>query len=56
MTGGGFGGCVVALIPSELVPRVEETVKASYTEATGNRAQIFVCQPSAGAGLVNERV
>ena len=53
MTGGGFGGCVVALVPSELVSAVEEAVNTSYTKKTGNRSQIFVCLPSAGAGLVS---
>ncbi len=30
MTGGGFGGCIVALIPEELVPAVQQAVAEQY--------------------------
>lgn len=30
MTGGGFGGCIVALIPQDLVPAVQQAVAAQY--------------------------
>ena len=55
MTGGGFGGCVVALVPKTLVSAVENAVRNKYTEITGNVARIFVCQPSNGAQLVAEK-
>ncbi|WP_407247121.1 hypothetical protein [Klebsiella aerogenes] len=30
MTGGGFGGCIVALIPEALVEKVQQAVAAQY--------------------------
>jgi galactokinase len=50
MTGGGFGGCVVALAPQESVPEVEAAIAAQYPAASGLEATVYVCQASAGAG------
>lgn len=52
MTGGGFGGCVVALVPAERVPDVRAAVEAHYTAKTGHEARVFECRPSAGSGVV----
>ena len=52
MTGGGFGGCVVALMPQELVAPVRAAVTADYRAASGLDASIYVCHASAGAGVV----
>ncbi|NAW66878.1 galactokinase [Photobacterium halotolerans] len=52
MTGGGFGGCVVALVPAELVASVQQAVESQYQNATGLKASIYVCQPMAGAGVL----
>ena len=49
MTGGGFGGCVVALVPHQHVSKLKLLVEAKYTAQTGLAAQIFVCAPSDGA-------
>ena len=35
MTGGGFGGCVVALVPQALTDKVCDTVKAQYPVVSG---------------------
>ena len=51
MTGGGFGGCVVALMPDEFVPRVRASVAEEYPAASGLNASIYVCHASAGAGV-----
>ena len=51
MTGGGFGGCVVALVPEALVPAVKEAVAAQYEARTGIKETVYVCKPFAGAGL-----
>jgi galactokinase len=55
MTGGGFGGCIVALIPSELVDGVKAAVVSQYPAATGLSASIYVCNASVGAGIVSEK-
>ncbi|SIO94013.1 galactokinase [Vibrio spartinae] len=52
MTGGGFGGCVVALLPSTLVDTVKVAVEAKYEQATGLKESIYVCKAEEGAGLV----
>ena len=49
MTGGGFGGCVVSLIPAGLVDGVRTEVAERYPQATGLQPSIYVCQASAGA-------
>ncbi len=49
MTGGGFGGCVVALLPEALVADVTALVKREYPKRTGLVADIFLCEASQGA-------
>ena len=51
MTGGGFGGCVVALMPQDQVPLVREAVAAKYHAASGLQASIYVCHASSGASI-----
>lgn len=50
MTGGGFGGCVVALLRPERVPAVIAAVAAQYPAISGLEADCYVCSASAGAG------
>ncbi|SMF24774.1 galactokinase [Alteromonadaceae bacterium Bs31] len=49
MTGGGFGGCVVALVATELEQQVLHAVEQKYYQQSGLKADIYVCQASAGA-------
>ncbi len=51
MTGGGFGGCVVALMPQDRVAAVREAVTSGYRAASGLDASIYVCHATAGAGV-----
>ena len=51
MTGGGFGGCVVALLPQSAVARVAAAVQAQYRAPGGEHATIWVCQAAEGVGL-----
>ena len=50
MTGGGFGGCAVSLIPPDFVEPVRAAVTKRYPAATGLQPSIYVCRASAGAG------
>ncbi|PXK64859.1 galactokinase, partial [Klebsiella variicola] len=50
MTGGGFGGCVVALVPEDLVDTVQQAVAKTYEAKTGIKETFYVCKPSQGAG------
>ncbi|WP_063668749.1 galactokinase [Aliivibrio fischeri] len=52
MTGGGFGGCIVALVPPMLVDEVKAAVEELYEAKTGLKESIYVCQATNGAGLV----
>jgi galactokinase len=52
MTGGGFGGCVVALVPQALVERVAAALDSSYRGPRGEPATIYVCRAAAGAGTL----
>ena len=49
MTGGGFGGCVVALIPKTLVNTVLDAVETNYPKLAGREAEAFVCEATEGA-------
>ncbi|MFB9214786.1 galactokinase [Vibrio sinaloensis] len=55
MTGGGFGGCIVALMPPALVDDVKAAVESQYQAATGLKESIYVCQAKAGAGVIEVR-
>jgi len=55
MTGGGFGGCVVALVPEYLVAAVVARVNQDYPAASGLQADIHICHAVAGAGLVRRQ-
>ncbi|MGW1444505.1 galactokinase [Serratia rhizosphaerae] len=51
MTGGGFGGCIVALMPQRLVEPVRAAVQREYPlRANGLQETFYVCTASAGAG------
>ncbi len=52
MTGGGFGGCIVALVPPSLVDEIKAVVEVKYQAATGLKESIYVCQAKDGACLV----
>jgi galactokinase len=50
MTGGGFGGCVVGLLPRGRVDAVRAVVEAGYRAPGGEAPTVWVCRASAGAG------
>ena len=52
MTGGGFGGCVVALVPQDLVESARAAVERDYRGPKGQLSTIYVCRAAAGAGSV----
>lgn len=52
MTGGGFGGCIVALVPPTLVAPIKKAVEAQYESVTGLKESIYVCQAKNGAGII----
>jgi galactokinase len=52
MTGGGFGGCAIALVHADAVGSFAETVASRYREATGLVARTYRCVPADGAALI----
>ena len=52
MTGGGFGGCCVALVNATAVEAVSKTIEAEYKKKTGIEATIFASRPAAGATIL----
>ncbi|MFN8534705.1 MAG: galactokinase [Dehalococcoidia bacterium] len=52
ITGGGFGGAVVALLHGIAFERFQQEVGDAYTAETGRQATIFLVHPSPGAGPV----
>jgi galactokinase len=52
MTGGGFGGCVIAVAPDLKVSAVVKAIADKYRTPDGLPAEVFVCQPSAGASRI----
>ena len=49
LTGGGFGGAIVALGNLEHLPAAASRIATRYQNATGNRASTLVCRPGDGA-------
>lgn len=49
ITGGGFGGCTVNLVPADVVQEFEEHIRSGYREATGRTAAVYVCCAAQGA-------
>ncbi len=52
MTGGGFGGCCVALVKTEAVDTITRKIAADYKAKTGIEASIFGSRPAAGATII----
>jgi galactokinase len=52
MTGGGFGGCTVALVKTGAVASVSNKIARDYQQKTGIAASIFVSRPAAGATVL----
>jgi galactokinase len=50
LTGGGFGGCVVAVCAEERADAIAETATRRYRERTGCVPTVFVCRAVDGAG------
>lgn len=53
MTGGGFGGCAVALVKADRVPAISERFAAEYEKRTRIKPTLFVSRPAAGATVLN---
>ena len=52
MTGGGFGGCCVALVKASAVKSITIQIADDYRSKTGIQAAIFSSRPASGAMIV----
>jgi galactokinase len=50
MMGGGFGGCVIALVGAGGAGEAAEAIQTAYGAVIGKRPDAFVCRAVAGAG------
>ena len=53
MTGGGFGGCIVALAPHDKVEAVRKIIEDNYQKQTGLTPSFYVCTASQGVSVVS---
>ena len=52
MTGGGFGGCAVALVKTDAVDAISRRIVTDYKAKTGIEATLFVSRPGKGATVI----
>lgn len=52
MTGAGFGGCTVSLVPRSQLALFEQTVAQEYLAKTGLRAEFYAFSASQGASIL----
>ena len=52
MTGGGFGGCMVALAEKQAVTDLMKAIDANYPPATGRQAVGYRCRASGGVSEI----
>jgi len=52
MTGGGFGGCAVALVDANRTPQIQQFVRSRYREQTGIDPVTFVTKAAGGVALL----
>jgi len=55
MTGGGFGGCTIALVRADMVENVQSTITDAYKKRTGIIPDVYACMAAQGAGMWPER-
>ncbi len=52
MTGGGFGGCAVALVDAAAVAAISDRLASEYERRTRIKPTLFVSRPAPGATLL----
>jgi galactokinase len=54
MSGGGFGGCIVALVENQFAAQIEKRLSAAYQKKYGKEPGIFFSGAAAGAEVVKK--
>lgn len=52
MTGGGFGGCAIALVKSNVTEQFATSVAKAYQHHTKREPQIYICKATDGASVL----
>lgn len=52
MTGGGFGGCAIALVDAELADSIAQALAEGFFGKFGRRCPVFATRATAGAGML----
>jgi galactokinase len=52
MTGGGFGGCCVALVKADCAAAIAAKIASDYKARTGIEATLFASRPASGATII----
>ena len=52
MTGAGFGGCAIAILPKDAVPDYSEKLIAYYTERIGYPCEVYISEIGNGATTI----
>jgi galactokinase len=53
MTGGGFGGCIVAMVHTDAAVKFEATIAEAYRQRFAVAPRLYLCSPADGAMQVN---
>jgi galactokinase len=54
MTGAGFGGCTVSIVPTDAVTDFIDSVGTAYSDATGYQPRIFATRPCDGVKRLDD--
>ncbi len=54
MTGGGFGGCAIALIEADAAEALAENVGRKYQQQTRIEPEIYICAAGDGANIIEQ--
>jgi galactokinase len=53
MTGGGFGGCTIALVQSGCLEAFKQTMQEGFERKTGTKPEIYLCSAADGVGRLD---
>jgi galactokinase len=55
MTGGGFGGCAIALLEDDVLPDLPDVIAAEYKAETGIEPEFYECRIGGGVRELQDR-
>lgn len=52
MTGGGFGGCVIALAPNEFIDKIIDSINCNYKRQDDQKVEMLISSASEGVNII----